>query len=214
MITVHFPKYIRSLTDGVESQKFEVEDIQSLVDGLRCLFPKLAMYMSMIDSRQISNVAFFVNKETKLVEKFPSGKKIDKELNLALIITIYGAGDDIGGILIGAALIAASFIPGLQGLTVLGMGVASSMLTVGVGMVLTGFIGLLTPKTNSSATAPTDSGIRAQNDAFGPMQNTTTTETPIALIFGQMRVPGQFVGGRVKTINHDASTTISVANYV
>jgi predicted phage tail protein len=215
MVTVYFPKYLRSLTNGVAQHSFEVEDYQNLIEGLRILFPDLSMYLSQIDSGHITNVCFFLSKEKEEVIKPSVSRKI-KDSELVLIITLYGQGDDTTNILIGVALVAASFIPGLQGVTIplLGVTLSGLLSSVGLNLVLSGFAGLLRPDATSAPTASTDAAVRAQNDAFGSLQNTTSTDTAIPLIFGHMRVPGQFIGGRIKTINHDAYTTVSVANYV
>ena len=143
-----------------------------------------------------------MDKETKELQKFNLSNQIKCD-ELVLLITIYGQGDDFTTIAIGAALIAASFIPGMQ-----------FLLPMGINLLITGFIGLLSPKNTTQPNSAPDESVRAQNDAFAGLQNTTSTDQAVPLIFGLTRVPGQFIGGRIRTINHDAYTVVSVANYV
>lgn len=216
MITVYFPKYLRNLTDGVESQQFDVEVLGDLIQGLRVLFPKLSMYLSQIDSRQVSNICYFVNKETESIFANTLSNKLKPGLELVFIITVYGQGEDFGSILAGAALIAAGFVlgPEVSLIGISGFLTGGQIASMGLSLLLGGFLSLLRPHSQTAPSAPQDAPVRAQNDAFGALQNTTSTDTAVPLIFGQIRVPGQFIGGRVKTINHDAGTIISVANYV
>jgi predicted phage tail protein len=215
MITVYFPKYIRSLTENISEHKFDVETIGDLIQGLRVLFPKLSLYLSQIDSGQVNNVCYFVDKvsETTLTSTLTSKPKVSE---LVLIITIYGQGEDFGSILMGAALIAAGFVlgPEVSLIGISGFLTGGQIAMMGLSLVLSGFLALLRPQSQTAPHAPTDAPIRAQNDAFGAFQNTTSTDTAVPLIFGQMRVPGQFIGGRIRTIQHDSGTVISVANYV
>ena len=55
----------------------------------------------------------------------------------------------------------------------------------------------------------TDQNIR-QNDMFGALQNTIDSGTPIPLIYGMHRVPGQFISGYLDTIDHGKSDVITV----
>lgn len=46
-----------------------------------------------------------------------------------------------------------------------------------------------------------------QNDLFGSLTNTTSSGTPIALHYGQVRVAGQFISGFILTIPHSKGET-------
>lgn len=215
MITVYFPKYIQTLTDNVSEHTFSEKSLTGVIDGLRLLFPKLSLYMSNINSQQCPNLIYFINKDTdKVISNSLSGTlKADK---LVLIITIYGAGEDIGGIAIGAALLAASFIPGLQGVTIplLGAQLTGFLATTGISFILGGVLNVLTGKPGSSPNTVPDTPVRNNNNAFEGLVNTTTTDMPIPLVYGQHRVAGQFIGGKIKTINHDKDTIINVSSYI
>jgi predicted phage tail protein len=49
-----------------------------------------------------------------------------------------------------------------------------------------------------------------QNDLFGSLTNSTTSGTPIAIHYGQVRVAGQMLSGYIKSVAHARSDTISV----
>ena len=57
-----------------------------------------------------------------------------------------------------------------------------------------------------------DSGTRSQNDAFGSLINSTSSSTPIALNYGQMRVGGQFLSGYILSQQHAQNDSPSVAS--
>ena len=57
-----------------------------------------------------------------------------------------------------------------------------------------------------------DSGTRSQNDAFGSLVNSTSSSTPIALNYGQMRVGGQFLSGYILSQQHAQNDSPSVAS--
>ena len=219
MITVYFPKYLQSLTGDVDKQNFDTDSMTTVVNGLRTLFPKLSVYITNITSNQVKNIVYFISKENKTIIKNSITGKL-KETEIVLIITLYGQGDDIGTIALGAALIAASFIPGLQGITIplLGGTLTGMLFSAGVTYLASGILSALTSVGGQSAVdasaTPNDAAVRSDNDAFQGLTNTTSTNTAIPLIYGHHRVAGQFIGGRIKTINHDRDTIINVSNYV
>lgn len=216
MITVYFPKYIRSLTNGVDNHSFDDQSLPSILEGIRMLFPDLSLYISNINSRQCPNLLYFIDKDTgKVITSSLSGTI--KANNLVLIITIYGSGEDVTNIAIGAALVAASFIPGLQGVTIplLGTQLTGFLATTGISFMLSGVLNALSSRPGSATPQSVpDTPVRNNNNAFEGLVNTATTDMPIALVYGQHRVAGQFIGGKIKTINHDKDTIINVSSYI
>ena len=63
------------------------------------------------------------------------------------------------------------------------------------------------PKSNNQV----DENAR-QNDMFGSLKNTTTSGTPIPLIYGQFRVAGQLISGFIDTTEHGKSANIRVSD--
>ena len=80
--------------------------------------------------------------------------------------------------------------------------------------VLSGVLNALGTRPTSNPQGAPDSPARVNNDSSEGLTNTTSTDTPIPLIYGHHRVGGQFVSGKIRTINHGRGTYISVANYI
>jgi predicted phage tail protein len=55
----------------------------------------------------------------------------------------------------------------------------------------------------------TDQNVRS-NDMFGGLQNTISSSTPIPLIYGMHRVPGQLISGYLDTVDHGRDDNITV----
>jgi len=55
-----------------------------------------------------------------------------------------------------------------------------------------------------------DSSTRG-SDMFGSLQNSTQSGTPIPLVYGQMRVAGQFISGYLNTTEHGQDTIVNVS---
>ena len=46
---------------------------------------------------------------------------------------------------------------------------------------------------------------------FGSLQNTTTSGSPIPLVYGQSRVAGQFISGYLNTVKHGRNDVVNVS---
>jgi len=98
-----------------------------------------------------------------------------------LVPSMFGGGGKFGSILIGAALIGLSFIPGVG--QVLGATLTTALLTTGIAMVLQGVMGLfMKAPTLSKAEDPPPSKY------FGVDRNTATQGTPITLATGRIKL--------------------------
>jgi predicted phage tail protein len=53
-----------------------------------------------------------------------------------------------------------------------------------------------------------------QNDLFGSLTNSTSSGTPIALHYGQVRVAGQFVSGFLLTVPHSKGETVTTSRRI
>lgn len=116
-----------------------------------------------------------------------------------LVPAMMGGGGKFGSILIGAALIGLSFIPGAQAGTLLLGKFATGVLATGIGMVLSGVMGLFIKAPSvSKANDPEASKY------LGLSNNTTAIGTPIAICYGE--VP---VDGHVLTLNVDATDMVT-----
>lgn len=124
--------------------------------------------------------------------------KTREDSDIVLVPAMMGGGGRGGfmQILIGAVLIAASFIPGLQGVTVLGMSITSMLLSMGISMMLGGLLQLISP-------APSlDTGPQGQDTEasryLGTPKNTVQSGTRIPLAYGENKVYGQFLSFNIQ----------------
>lgn len=231
---IKISKPLRKYVNNLSTVSIDGDSYFNLYSNMVNLFPDLRNCGFELSTNTTADLWFLSNgKLLSHAELFFSPSKKDE---LVLVPVIHGAGDGGVELFVGLALIAISLIAmqpqfafgiaaqmsGAAGLTaVFGTAgvittIAEVGLSIGIGLALAGAVSLFSSKGGSVAApqAQNDSSVRAENDAFGPLQNTTSTQTAIPLIFGQIRVPGQFIGGRIRTISHDASTVISVANYI
>ena len=117
-----------------------------------------------------------------------------------------GLGSVFGGIGAGAPLNA---IPALGAVNV-GAGTGMSfMATMGLNLAMAAVTSLMTKSPAKKASKQTESTVR-DNGIFGGLTNSSTSGTPIALIYGQTRVGGQFLSGYISSIDHGSGDPISV----
>lgn len=234
MAQIRISKPLQQLTEGRQNLFIDCDSYFNLYTNLTNLFPNLRKHSKEIAENRIVDLWLLVN--DRLITPEELFLPVPKNKIVTLVPIISGGGDNVLPIFAGLALIAFSLavlapiagaaaaaaatssdaIVGISGVASFLAGAYPYVLGAGIAITLNGVMSLLNQPSKPAAniSKPTDASTRANNDAFGPLQNTINTGTPIPLIFGQFRVPGQLISGRIKTINHDASTVVSVANYV
>ena len=85
-----------------------------------------------------------------------------------------------------------------------GLGISAGTLAVNAGLALV--TSLFTQRQDIKQT---DQNIRT-NDMFGSLQNTISSSTPIPLIYGLHRIPGQLISGYLDTVDHGRDDNITV----
>jgi len=106
---------------------------------------------------------------------------------IKIVPVIVGAGGNVGSILIGAALIAASiFIPGAAAI---GFGLQFGAISMGVGvigagLVLNGIAGMLSPVPATPQGPDTEQDPR-KSFSFSNVQNTSRGGTPVPIVYGK-----------------------------
>ena len=85
----------------------------------------------------------------------------------------------------------------------------SFMQTMGLNLAMAAVTSLMTKSPAKRASKQTESTVR-ENGMFGGLTNSSTSGTPIALIYGQTRVGGQFLSGYISSIDHGSGDPISV----
>jgi predicted phage tail protein len=115
---------------------------------------------------------------------------------MAPIVT--GAGGNVGQVLIGAALIALAFIPGVGTATAAAIakgaaagftGIGTALFGLGASLFLTGIAGLLSPPVQT----PTSDTKKKESFIFDRATELTTQGFPVPLIYGRYRVQSSLV---------------------
>ena len=85
-----------------------------------------------------------------------------------------------------------------------GLGISAGTLAVNAGLALVTML-----FTQRQDIKQTDQNVRS-NDMFGGLQNTISSSTPIPLVYGLHRVPGQLISGYLDTVDHGRDDNITV----
>lgn len=85
-----------------------------------------------------------------------------------------------------------------------GLSISAGTLAVNAGLALVTML-----FTQRQDIKQTDQNVRS-NDMFGGLQNTISSSTPIPLIYGLHRVPGQLISGYLDTVDHGRDDNITV----
>lgn len=129
----------------------------------------------------------------------------DREV-IRIVPVIAGGKDDFSGIILGAALIGASFIPGLQGPLfegatgfLKGVSIASLSFNFGVSMVLSGVMNALTSSPKPSDPAQAERPENRPSYLFNGPVNTTGQGNPVPILFGELEVGSQVLSAAITT---------------
>ena len=115
---------------------------------------------------------------------------------ISFVPVVAGAGA-VGRILIGAALIAASFIPGVGALAV------TLLFSVGASLVLGGVAQLLTP-TPKVPTGPDTQNDPRKSYSFSGIQNTSRQGVPVPIVYGETIVGSVVISAGIDTVQVQA----------
>lgn len=234
-------KPLQKFTNNIREVSIDGDSYYNLFSNLTNLFPDLKRTTDELKFNKYGDIWFLVDGVMLPMEKVFLQPK--KNVDIVIVPIIAGSGEEGMMIAIGVALIVVAVVlmqPHLAAMAtvaltttatstalaagsiaataaVLGTSAAIASfatfaLSLGISMVLSGVLAAVTPtnkKSNSS-----DTSTRRNNDSFEGLVNTTSTQTSIPLIYGHHRVSGQFISGKIRTINHDRSTVINVANYI
>lgn len=148
--------------------------------ALKCTLEGFEVAIKDLERRGM-RFAIFRNRKNVPEKDFGLGGA--QEIRIVPVIT----GSKRGGILqtvIGAILIAASFIPGFQ-----------FLLPVGVAMVAGGVVQMLSPQ--ASGLRQSSSPENAPSYAFGSAKNTTASGNPVPICIGERRWGGMIISASI-----------------
>lgn len=168
-------------------------DVSTVAEAVRFLvanFPEVEQHMT--DQHYRVNIGSLEIGEDEL--QYPVGQQ-----EIKIIPVVAGAGA-VGRIIAGIALIALSFIPGLQTAAIFGskLMVGTVLFGVGASLALGGVAQLLTPV----PTVPT--GIDSEKDprksySFSGIQNTSRSGTPVPIVYGETLVGSVVISAGIDT---------------
>jgi len=207
-VEMRFHKSLLKYTNEVREITFDVANYSQLISALEVTFPKLKTVIKQIQNKQITDnfsIVDLVNNRILTFQDYFS-KKI-KSAKLCLLPIIAGSKSSLETALIAAAIITIAVTTGGAGLfatggTVVAGGTATTLGTALITAGVTMMVGAVMmeimkpPKSDGSG----DAAAR-QNDAFGPLQHTLNSGTPIPLVYGRHRVAGHLLSGEVRTID-------------
>ena len=116
------------------------------------------------------------------------------------IVPVVGGAGSVGRILLGVALVAASFfIPGAAALTIgqMSIGIGTTVASIGATLVLGGVAQLLTPVPKLSATSEQDP---RRSYSFSGIQNTSRAGTPVPVVYGEVLVGSIVISAALDTV--------------
>jgi predicted phage tail protein len=163
-----------------KSFSFDVRNPAEAVKALCANFPEFKKHLEESEKRGVA-YKVLVGKESKSVDELhdPSGKQYIK-----FVPVLQGAGGGLTNIIIGAVLIAASFIAPF-----VGAGAASPyLLNAGIAMVIGGVVQMLTPMPNLNSDTSNNQPDNKPSYAFNGGVNTTAQGYPVPVGYGRMIV--------------------------
>ena len=217
-VTLKFHPHLRKYTNGVSEHTVSISTLNEIASCLEQLFPTLRPFILRMKSgaQRRQNLAL-VNKNRRVLgyEDYAINKlkPDDNEFHVVPLLIGAGTGNSVLDIVIGAALIAAAiWFPPLAAVGIGSITGATVAMSIGMSMVISGVMGMImkppTPEVGGQQTS--DSEARIDNKIFSGLQNTTKSNTPVAMVYGRTRVGGQFISGEIRTFDHGKNETVTV----
>ena len=181
---------------GHKELEAKVDNISQSIRFLTSNFPKTERYIANTNFKVL--VGNYQISEKELED--PIGKQ---DLHFVPVITGAGGEGGLGSILTGAALIGASFIPGLQAVTIGTFGLSTPVAlstiagTTGAFLALNGVSQMLTPLPKSPDFSSEQDPRLSFN--FSGTQNTSRAGTPVPIVYGEIFTGSVVISAGVDT---------------
>lgn len=180
---------------GHKELEAKVDNISQSIRFLTSNFPKTERYIANTNFKVL--VGDYQISEKELED--PIGKQ---DLHFVPVITGAGGEGGLGRVLTGAALIGASFIPGLQAAAIGTFGgapiaVSTVTGTLGVGLALQGVAEMLTPLPKTPDFSSEEDPRLSFN--FSGTQNTSRAGTPVPIVYGEIFTGSVVISAGVDT---------------
>lgn len=180
-------------------------NVKTPAEAIRALCANFPEFEGFVSNSHKRNVGYRVLVGKKDISADNLHDPIGKQ-EIKIVPVIGGAGGDIGNIIIGAALIVASFyIPGAMfaveaalatGISVTTM--ASAAFFVGTALVLSGASQMLSP-TTSAGTDPSERPENQPSYVFNGAVNTTAQGHPVPIGYGRLIVGSAVISAGIST---------------
>jgi len=211
---------------------FEAIIASDIIRYLKGVHPKFSKYITQVASGEATEPFCLLDDNLKLINRdmidikhFNDGDTIHlvpaiaggdgKRIRNALLViaAIYIIAQTGGAVPIDPMTGVAAGAPGAGGYTaVQGAGAAkglSTMQMIGLQVGLSMVTAMLTKSPAARESKQTESTTR-DNGMFGSLTNSSTSGTPISLIYGQHRIAGQFLSGYITSLVHGSGDPISI----
>lgn len=132
----------------------------------------------------------------RLNESLPPGAVVH------IVPRMAGAKNGIWQVVAGAALIGASFIPGLNAVA------AAVLFSAGTSMALGGVAQMLTPVPKTPTVGQTDNG--KQNTYFSSLENMVAQGNPVPVLYGEMKIGSRVISQMMSTRDESTSGKVVV----
>ncbi|EEF9202933.1 tail assembly protein [Salmonella enterica subsp. enterica serovar Muenchen] len=132
----------------------------------------------------------------RLNESLPPGAVVH------IVPRMAGAKNGIWQVVAGAALIGASFIPGLNAVA------AAVLFSAGTSMALGGVAQMLTPVPKTPTVGQTDNG--KQNTYFSSQENMVAQGNPVPVLYGEMKIGSRVISQMMSTRDESTSGKVVV----
>lgn len=229
MRTIHFHKSLQKYTENLPSITVDVFSYYDLLKASIDLFSKLNTLFKKINIDNNIELALIVDKKVLSLEHIfmPA---TGKEIKLVPLIKGSGrAGMIIAAIAIVVLVVATGQIQfaalGAEAAAAAGAeavfaGVAAAstgfaITTVGqlaLGIAASLFLSALQPTPKPPRIQSNTGGFRKNNDIFDGLTNTTSSQAPVFLNYGETRIAGQLLSGFIKTVDHGKEDIVSVSD--
>ena len=181
---------------GHKELEAKVDNISQSIRFLTSNFPKTERYIANTNFKVL--VGDYQISEKELED--PIGKQ---DLHFVPVITGAGGEGGLGRVLAGAALIGASFIPGLQAVTIGTFGLSTPVAlstiagTTGAFLALGGVSEMLTPTPKTPDFSSEEDPRLSFN--FSGTQNTSRAGTPVPIVYGEIFTGSVVISAGVDT---------------
>ena len=168
---------------GILAKRFGKEfrlDVESTSEAMRALCVQVKGFEHFMLHAHEHGLEFAVFQDKQNISESELGMSTGAKV-IKIVPRVMGAGGTFQAIL-GAVMIAASFIPGI------GQVLAPALLGAGIGMLIGGVAQMLMPKTETTQDENQD-GNKA-NKGFGGAVTTVAQGNPVPVLYGQREVGG------------------------